>query len=257
MVDFSEPFDRLLTQGMVLKDGEVMSKSKGNIVDPDEMIKKYGTDTIRLYILFAGPPETEMEWNDKGIEGSFRFLNRVWRLVEKVRDQKTENGRQRTEKEAELKRKTHETIKRVTEDVEGFQFNTAISAIMELVNTVYSHQSQVTSKEIKEAVENVVLLLSPFAPHICEEMWEGLGHEPGIFNMKWPGYDPAVLVQKKITLIVQINGKVRSRLDLPVDMSEAALKEKVMADPAVVKWIENRPVRNFIVIPNKLVNIVI
>jgi leucyl-tRNA synthetase len=256
MVDFDEPFQRLLTQGMVLKDGEVMSKSRGNIVDPDGIIKKYGTDTLRLYILFAGPPETEMEWNDKGIEGSFRFLNRVWRLVDQVTKspshQVTSQG-----KNIELIRKTHETIKRVTADIEGFQFNTAISGIMELVNETYSAQRTAHSEDVKEAIEAIVILLSPLAPHICEEMWELLGHKTGVSMAKWPLYDPAMLIQKEVTLVIQVNGTVRSKLNLPVDIKEAALKEAVLADPAVRKWVEDKPIRNFIVVPNKLVNIVI
>lgn len=255
MVDFNEPFQRLLTQGMVLKDGEVMSKSKGNIVDPDEIIKKYGTDTIRLYILFAGPPETEMEWNDKGIEGSFRFLNRVWRLMEKAVSSQPSAVSQKENQE--LKRKTHETIKRVTEDIESFQFNTAISAIMELVNTAYSVQRIAYSKELKEAVEIIVVLMFPFTPHMCEEMWETLGHKPGIFRVKWPEHDPAVLVLKEITMIIQVNSRVRSRLSLPVGIDEAGLKEKALADPAVQKWMGGKPARNLIIVPNKLVNIIV
>ncbi len=222
--------------------------------------------------MFVSSPDKQMEWNDKGIEGSFRFLNRVWRLVESAKVSKSQSVKEsNTGNIKELKRKTHETIKRVTEDIEGFRFNTAISAIMELVNTAYSVERLpdgppagragkagiVYSKELKEAAETIVILLSLFAPHICEEMWESLGYESGILKAKWPEYDPAVLVLKEVTLIVQINGKVRSRLSLPVDINEVSLKEKVLADPAVRKWIEGKAVRNFIVVPNKLVNIVV
>jgi leucyl-tRNA synthetase len=257
IVDFSEPFCRLLTQGMVLNDGEVMSKSKGNIVDPDGIIKKYGADTLRLYILFAGPPETEMEWNDKGIEGSFRFLNRVWRLVEQTKDQRPKTKEFRREEIKKLKRKTHETIKRVTEDIEQFQFNTAISAIMELVNAVYSTQHAAQSPELKEAVETVVILLSPFVPHICEEMWTNLGHKPSILNAKWPEYDQEVLKQDEVVVVIQVNGKVRARLNLPVNVGETELKEAVLSDETVKKWTEGKPVKNFVMVPNKLVNLVI
>jgi len=266
MIDFDEPFERLLTQGMVLKDGEVMSKSRGNIVDPDGIIKKYGADTLRLYVLFAGPPETEMEWNDKGIEGSFRFLNRVWRLLEKAAESENhvilspkgeESERSFASLRMTLKRKTHETIKRVTEDIEDFRFNTAISAIMELVNVVYSHRSQVTSKEMKEAVEAIVMLLSPFAPHMCEEMWERSGRKESILKAPWPKYDAAALKPEAALIIIQVNGRVRSRISLPVDMDEGSLKKAVLSDEAVKKWLEGNPVKNFIVVPNKLVNIVV
>ena len=251
MVGFSEPFNRLLTQGMVLKDGEVMSKSKGNIVDPDGIIKKYGADTLRMYILFAGPPQTEMEWSDKGIEGSFRFLNRVWRLVEQFTVYSLQFTELDVKKTKELKRKTHETIKRVTEDIEQFKFNTAISALMELVNVVYQ------TKPTKEVLETIVVLLSPFAPHICEEIWERLGHTQSILKTLWPKYDPNLLKQKEALIVVQVNGKLRARLNLPVGLDEARLKELVLADAAVKKWVENKGVKNFIVVPDKLVNIVI
>ncbi|MCM8782583.1 MAG: class I tRNA ligase family protein, partial [Candidatus Omnitrophica bacterium] len=245
LLDIEEPFDKLLTQGMVLKDGEVMSKSKGNIVDPDEIIKKYGADTLRLYILFAGPPEAEMEWSDKAIEGSFRFLNRVWRLVEKgyklgVVDYEN----------AESKRETHEAIKKVTEDIEQFHFNTAISAIMELVN--FAYQTQPT----KAMLETIVILLSPFAPHICEEMWRMLGHTQTIFRASWPKHDPSLLKQSEVTVVVQINGRLRTRLNVPVDLKEEELKKVVLSDNTVRKWLQAKDVKNFVIVPNKLVNIV-
>jgi len=261
MIDFNEPFRRLLTQGMVLKDGEVMSKSKGNIVDPDGIIKKYGTDALRVYILFAGPPEAEMEWNDKGIEGSFRFLNRVWRLVEKSSELIAHSSEPTPSnpriKVSDLKRKTHETIKKVTEDIERFQFNTAISAVMELVNTVYSLQFTVYSPEVKEAVEVVVMLLSPFAPHLCEEMREMLGHKPSVLSAKWPEYDKDALRQDEVVVIIQINGKVRAKLTLPPEMEEAALKEAVLSNDTVKKWVEGKAIKNFVIVPDKLVNLVV
>ena len=258
MVAFSEPFTRLLTQGMVLKDGEVMSKSKGNIVDPDGIIKKYGADTLRMYILFVGPPQTEMEWNEKGIEGSFRFLNRVWRLVEHAKALKLEGLKSSGEKVLkEVERKTHETIKRVTEDIEQFEFNTAISAIMELVNAIYSLEFKVYSKEAKDAIEAVVILLSPFTPHVCEEMWGRLGYGPSILKTPWPKYNPEILRREEVMIIVQVNGKVRSRVNLPVDLNEADLKKAVLSDETVKKWIEGKEIKNFVVVPNKLVNLVI
>ncbi|MCX5716399.1 MAG: leucine--tRNA ligase [Candidatus Omnitrophica bacterium] len=243
----NEPFVKLLTQGMVLKDGEVMSKSKGNVVDPDGIIKKYGADTLRLYILFAGPPQTEMEWSDKAIEGSFRFLNRVWRLVEKV----TSHQSPVTSPGEEEKRQIHSAIKRVTDDIERFNFNTAISAIMELVN--YAYQAGPT----KNVAEAAVLLLSPFAPHACEEMWELLGHSGGISRSGWPKYDPQVLRQKEALVIIQVNGRVRSKINVAPGTSEAKVKEMALADGSVKKWIEGKPVKNFIIVPDKLINIVV
>lgn len=257
LVEKDEPFDRLLTQGMVLKDGEVMSKSKGNIVDPDSIIKKYGADTLRLYILFAGPPEAEMEWSDKGIEGSYRFLNRVWRLVDKGRGQGTKDKDLGTQQTTELQRKTHETIRRVTEDIERFQFNTAISAIMELVNAVYGLESGVAGKVAQEAIKTIVVLLSPFAPHICEEMWEMLGNDPGILKVPWPEYNPEFLKKKEVVIVVQINGRVRARLNMPAGMDEAKLKETVLSDKTVKNWTQDKTLRNFVVVPDKLVNIVV
>jgi len=266
LIDLDEPFNRLLTQGMVLKDGEVMSKSKGNIVDPDGIIKKYGADTLRLYILFAGPPHAEMEWNDQAIEGSFRFLNRVWRLVSQLKSLspygeaslKVESSKVQDEnKNKELKRKTHGTIKKVTRDIERFQFNTAISALMELVNTVYSLQFIAYSSEIKEAVETIVLLLSPLVPHICEEMWERLGHSGGVQKAKWPVHDPNLLKQDKVLMIVQVNGRVRAKFDFPVDSKESDIKEIILNSDVIKKWTQSKPVKKFIVVPNKIVNIVV
>ena len=245
MLEFDEPFNRLLTQGMVLKDGEVMSKSKGNIVDPDGIIKKYGADTMRLCMLFAAPPQTELEWNDRGAEGAFKFLNRVWRLVEQVNN--------KSEVPTELLRKMHQTIKKVTEDIEvRFQFNTAIAAIMELVNEIYKAQSVP-----KKAVEAVVMLLTPFVPHICEEMWKKLGNKDCIATSVWPEFDTNLIKEEKITLIVQINGKVRSKIQIDADLDETKIKELVLADEKIKSWISNKTLRKFIVIPKRLVNIVI
>ncbi|NQV04448.1 MAG: leucine--tRNA ligase, partial [Candidatus Omnitrophica bacterium] len=185
-VGFKEPFGRLFTQGMIVKDGAKMSKSKGNVVSPDKLINKYGADTVRLYTLFIGPPEKDAEWNDRGVEGAWRFLNRVWRLV----DQASRNS-DAGDADVSLRRKRHSTIKKVTGDMEGaFHFNTALSAIMELVNEIYSS----TSKDLKEAISTVVILLAPFVPHISEEMWEKLGNKKSVFQADWPLYDEAALV---------------------------------------------------------------
>ncbi|MCM8801047.1 MAG: leucine--tRNA ligase [Candidatus Omnitrophica bacterium] len=245
LLNFDEPFTRLLTQGMVLKDGEVMSKSRGNIVDPDSIIKNYGADTLRLYILFAAPPETEMEWSEQGIEGAFRFLNRVFRLLE------IERGK--NQPDLKLQRKLHRTIKEVTEDIESFKFNTAIARIMELVNQLY----QVKDTDIYEAVRTTVILLSPFVPHLAEEMWQRLGNNKSILKTKWPKYDPSLLKEESITIVIQINGKVRSRIEVPSDITEDKLKELALNDLRIKSWIQDKPIKNIIVVPQKLINIVI
>ncbi|MCX5702667.1 MAG: leucine--tRNA ligase [Candidatus Omnitrophica bacterium] len=272
LLDFDEPFLRLLTQGMVLKDGEVMSKSKGNIVDPDSIIKKYGADSLRLYILFAAPPEVEMEWSEEAIEGTFRFLKRVWRFLEY--QPKTTQGKG---KEPALERKTHRTIKKVTEDIENFKFNTAISGIMELVNEIYlaiGHRSQDAGQNpeacsmpacriggqpesIEEAIRTVVLLVSPFAPHLAEEMWQELGNQESILRSPWPKYDTALLQGETVTMVIQINGKLRSKVEVAADISETKLKEIVLSDEKTKPWIKDKPIRNFIIVPQKLVNIVV
>jgi leucyl-tRNA synthetase len=250
MVNFAEPFKRLLTQGMVLKNGEVMSKSRGNIVDPDSIIKKYGSDTLRLFILFAAPPETELEWEDRGIEGAFKFLNRVWRIVE---SQKTEDRKQKTEEPRlkELRKKMHRTIKKVTEDIENFKFNTAIASLMELTNAIYQLGVD------KEVFSNLIILLSPFVPHFSEEFWQRLGNKESILKAGWPKYNAEFLIEANITIVIQVNGKLRSKIEVPAGISEDKLKELVLADEKLKPWIQNKPIKNFIVVPQKLVNIVV
>jgi leucyl-tRNA synthetase len=271
LIKFEEPFKCLLTQGMVLKDGGVMSKSRGNIVDPDEIIKKYGADTLRLAMLFAAPPEAEIDWNERGIEGAWRFLNRVWRLVGER--QKEKGKSQKPEEFLDLRRKTHETIKKVTEDIEKeFQFNTAIAAIMELVNEISrlavsgerlaqkdttTDNRQPITETLKEAIETVVILLSPFVPHIAEEMWEKLGHKESVLKTPWPKYDPAIIRQEIISIVIQVNGKMRSKIDVSGQITEEELKQQVLADEKVKKWIQDKPVKNFIVVAGRLVNIVV
>ncbi len=283
MVTHDEPFTRLLTQGMVLKDGAVMSKSKGNVVDPDEMIAKYGADALRLYVLFVAPPEKEVEWSDQGLEGSFRFLVRVWRLVEHWVETIAGEGVPATaglplnDGERALRRKTHDTIRRVTSDLDPrVHLNTAISALMELVNEIYlfSETTQVgapgrrntpagalerveTVAVVREAIRALVVMLAPFAPHICEEMWEMLGHAEGLTRQPWPVFDAAAARAAEIVVPVQVNGKLRARLTVPADASEALLREIAMADPAVRHHTEGKTLRNVVVAKGKLVNIVV
>ncbi|MDD5432436.1 MAG: leucine--tRNA ligase [Candidatus Omnitrophica bacterium] len=241
MIDFSEPFKKLLTQGMVLKDGEVMSKSRGNIVDPDSIISKYGADTLRLFILFAAPPETELEWEERGTEGANKFLNRVWRIQENLKEKAS----------PELMRILHKTIKKVTEDVQDFKFNTAIAGLMELTNAIYLQGAD------KEVYKALILMLAPIAPHFCEELWQELGNKESIFKANWPKYDPKMLVEENVTIVIQVCGKLRSKIEVPLEISDDKLKELVLNDAKLAPWIKDKPIRNFIIIPKKLVNIVV
>jgi leucyl-tRNA synthetase len=266
VIGFDEPFRNLFTQGMIIKDGAKMSKSKGNVVSPDELIASYGADTVRLYTLFIGPPEKDAEWSDRGVEGAYRFLGRVWRLVEKGIGYRVEGGGEEKNKKEidDLKRKTHKTIKKVTEDLDGgFHFNTAISAVMELVNEAYDVLAlRVTSYELRvtvltEAIETIVVLLSPFVPHIAEEMWQRLGKKDSILRSKWPGYDKSAIVEDVLTIPIQINGKLRSKIEVVADINEEALRDSVLSDPRIQNWLQSKPVKNIIIVPKKLVNIVI
>ncbi|MEW6183607.1 MAG: leucine--tRNA ligase [Bacillota bacterium] len=265
LVDCTEPFTNLLTQGMVLKDGAKMSKSKGNIVSPEDIMTKYGVDTTRLFILFAAPPERDLEWSDQGVEGCARFLNRVWRLVDSVlpeikgavapKDKLIGVNR-------ELRRLTHITIKRVTEDIERFSLNTAVSAIMELVNGIYRFYDCVPASDrdagaLREACQTLPILLAPFAPYICEELWERLGNTDSVHRQSWPEYAPAHLVQDKVTVVVQINGKVRSRIIVPAEAGSEEMREEALREPRIQEMLRDKDMVKVITVPGKLVNIVV
>jgi len=241
MIDFGEPFDRLLTQGMVLKDGEVMSKSRGNIVDPDSMIKNYGADALRLFILFAAPPETELEWDQRGLEGAFKFLNRVWRIQENLK----------AKADGEVLKSLHKTIKKVSIDFGEFKFNTAIASFMELTNVIYQHGAD------KDVFSKLVIMLSPIVPHFAEELWQILGNPESIFKARWPQYDAGLLVEENVELVIQINGKVRSKIEVPRDISEDKLKALVQKDEKLILWLDGKTPKKIIVVPQKLINIVI
>ncbi|MBT3182647.1 MAG: leucine--tRNA ligase [Deltaproteobacteria bacterium] len=249
MHDLDEPCKNLMTQGMVYKDGAKMSKSKGNVVDPDDMIAKYGADTMRLFSLFAAPPEKDLEWNDKGVEGSHRFLLRVWRLVMDHLDIDGE-----TKESPEAARWRNKTVKKVTEDIERFHFNTAIAAVMEYVNYLYGVGVE---KIDRLAVETLVLLISPLAPHAAEELWEKLGNGESILGKSWPTFDEAMIASDTLTIVVQVNGKVRERLDIPADMSDEDVKQSALSNERVISFMEGKEPRKVIVIPKKLVNIVL
>lgn len=260
LTDLDEPFARLLTQGMVLKEGEVMSKSRGNIVDPDDILERYGADTLRVFILFAAPPEAELDWNDKGMDGAWRFLNRIWRFVTVYcEDSKTAACVKHAGDLSVLTRKVHETVKKVTLDMEGgFKFNTAIAGIMELVNELYKLDDQERlNPVIAKAVETLVILMSPFAPHLCEELWQMLGHKESVFHATWPEFDEACLRRDEATYVIQVNGKLRSKIVVNFDAAEDEVKQKVFADDKTKDWLKDKTINKIIVIPGKLVNIVI
>jgi leucyl-tRNA synthetase len=300
LVKYDEPFTRLLTQGMVcmetlwcaehewlfpqqVRDGrcvecgrpvtvgrmEKMSKSKRNVVDPDEMIRQYGADATRLFILFAAPPERDLDWNDQGIEGCSRFLNRVWRIVRRINARTADLRRDPAALAAAsgaalaLRRKTHQTIRKVTEDVQDrFHFNTAVAAVMELINLLYQSaveeaQDEPTRQALREAAEATVLLLSPFTPFIAEELWRQLGHPDSTLLHPWPAYDPALIQEEEVTIVIQVNGRVRSRLTVPASIADAELQEAALHHERIQEWLTEKNVRKVIVVPQKLVNIVV
>jgi leucyl-tRNA synthetase len=269
MVKIDEPFQRLLTQGMVLKDGAKMAKSKGNVVDPEYLIQEYGTDTTRLFLLFAAPPEKDLEWSDQGVAGSARFLHRLWNLVQDLLPELKGvapyqgPGTGLSSELSEFRHKVHATIKKVTEDIEdSFHFNTAIAAVMELVNAFYlavDHlpKETVTLRVFREAVEAILLLVSPMVPHIAEELRQALGHTTLVLDVPWPQPQAEALVVSTLTVVVQVNGKVRSRLEVPATASDEDIKAAALADPAMAKWLQDQPPQKVILARRKLVNIVI
>jgi leucyl-tRNA synthetase len=291
LVTLDEPFKRLLTQGMVLKDGAVMSKSKGNVIDPDVMLEKYGADALRLYVMFVAPPEKEIEWSDEGIEGSFRFLLRVWRLIDhwaplvtdgggkgdKGTGQRAE-GTELTEGERAVRRKTHETIREVTGDIEErMHLNTAVSWLMKLVNELYTFSETTphgqpsknapatapagfrtqTVAVMREALDALVLMVSPFAPHMGEELWQMLGHDEGLARAGWPVFDEAVARADQVVVPVQINGKLRARVTAPAELPDSELQDLVLADAVVRSHIAGKTIRKIVVAKGPLVSIVV
>ena len=270
LVEHSEPFTQLLTQGMVLKDGQVMSKSRGNMVDPDAMLEQYGADALRLYVMFVAPPEKEVEWTDSGLEGSYRFLARVWRLLDRWGPEGAGSvapgpSADLDERERALRRKTHTTIRRVTEDIEQRQqFNTAVSAMMELVNELYAFTEADTigrpqaGAVVGEAIEALVRMLAPFAPHTAEELWERLGHADGLTAAAWPEFDPEVAKAEEVVVPVQVNGKVRARLTVPVAIDATELERLALAEASVRAHVAGRTVRKVVVAGGgKLVSVVV
>jgi len=273
-LNFDEPFSNLLTQGMVIKDGSKMSKSKGNVVDPDLMINKYGADTVRVFALFAAPPEKDLEWSDTGIEGASRFLARLWRLVtEELAGLLTPVAACAPAEAlgmpalpplfAELRRREHAMAAKAGADIrDRFQFNTAIAAVMELANFLYANVEALKAepkgaKAVSSAVATMLTVLSPIAPHICEELWQATGHDSLLLKQPWPIHDPAALVTDEVEIVVQVNGKLRGKLCVARDASKDAVEKAALAEANVIKHLEGKTVRKVIVVPGKLVNVVV
>jgi leucyl-tRNA synthetase len=269
MVNHKEPFTHLLTQGMVLKDGAVMSKSKGNVVDPDSMIEKYGSDALRLYVMFVAPPEKEVEWTDSGLEGSFRFLARVWRIADQWQAEATAAGQGAIDHgalsaaERNLRRKTHDTINRVTIDIDvRQQMNTAVSAMMELVNELYAYtdKGQRTAQAprvAREAIESLIVMLSPFAPHTMEELWQLYGHAGGLGAARWPAFDADVAKAEELEIPVQVNGKLRAVVKVPPSIDDAALQQAALAEANVQAHLAGKTPKKVVIVKGKLVSIVV
>jgi len=267
LTDRGEPFPHYLAQGMVTKDGSAMSKSKGNVVDPDEMIRNFGADALRLFILFASPPEKEFAWNEKGIEGCSRFLGRVWTLFREIEDGLSPAGAASGAHDpaafARLRKKLHQTIRKVGEDIEKrFHLNTAISAIMEFANVLRETKDALAASAegrdlLRRAVETLVLALAPFTPHVAEEMWGRLGKERLVLRAAWPSFDPALAEEEKATIVVEVNGKVRDRFETGRDASENEIKAEALALPRIRQLLAGRDVRKVVCIKNKIVNIVV
>jgi leucyl-tRNA synthetase len=254
LVGFREPFLRLFNQGMIHHLGAKMSKTKGNVVAPDPLVRSYGADAVRLYVLFMGPAEDDKEWQDKGIEGTYRFLGRLWRLGLEVADRGPTGG----PVDGSLARKAHQTIARFTDDVERrFQFNTPIAAVMELVNDIYSAKlDPAQAPAVRFATETALSLIQPYAPHLSAELWERLGHER-LWEQPWPEADPAMLQLDTFELVVQVNGKVRDRVEVPIGVSDDELVERAKGLPRVRAHLDGKELRRAIVVPGKLVNLVV
>ena len=265
LVEGNEPFKRLLTQGMVLNDGAKMSKSLGNTVDPEEMIQNYGADTVRLFMMFTSPPEQSLEWSDTAINGSYRFLKKLWKLIKTHQDSikdisEIASNEEFNENQNKLRRKTHQTISKVTDDIgRRYTFNTAIAAVMELVNEVsaFSVNDELDRQVIKEAIESILLLLSPIVPHICHQLWLDINHDQPIIDAQWPKFDLSLLKSETSLIVVQVNGKLRAKLEVDASIGEDELKSMALSDEKVMRFIEGNEIKKVIVIPEKLVNIVV
>ncbi len=267
IVGFSEPFTNLLTQGMVIKDGAKMSKSKGNVVDPDYLINRYGADTSRLFSLFAAPPEKDLDWSDKGVDGAYRFLHRVWALVLRHRERliavspsASADAGSSGEQARALLRKTHQTVRKVTSDIErDYHFNTAIAAMMELVNHLNTFEPGDADDDrvLRFSLERLLLLLSPFTPHLAEELWQALGHGRSIALESWPAWDDDLAKDEEIELVIQINGKMRGKLMIPPGLDDAAVRDRALSDAKIAEAVSGKEIRKMIIVQGRLINIVV
>ena len=267
LVSADEPFQRLLTQGMVIKDGAKMSKSKGNVVDPDFLVNKYGTDTVRVFCMFAAPPERDLEWSDQGVDGAYRFLNRIWNLVYRTRQlwSRGESGvlsdtGTLSAQGMNLLRKTHQTIRKITNSIErDYHFNTCIAALMELFNDIsaYSQSGNKENHVLRFSIQQLIVLISPFAPHMAEELWRDLGEKDSIIHQSWPSWDRDIAKEEEVELVIQINGKVKAKTMIPAGLDDGAIRERAFAEPKVLELTEGRALKKVIVVKSKLVNIVI
>ena len=252
LVENNEPVKRLFTQGMVIREGHAMSKSRGNVVAPETIVDKYGADTARLFCLFAAPPEKDLDWNDAGVEGMYRFLGRVFRFV--TREHEPGDG----SADRRVLRKLHQTIRKVTEDFETrWHFNTSIAGIMELVNELYQQEGKLSRVTLDEVLPNLVLLVAPFAPYTAEELWERLGRTGPVLRVRWPTYDPALAAEDQVEVVVQVNGKVRTRLVVPRETPKEELERLALADAKVQPYLDGKRVAKVVVVPDKLVNVVV
>jgi leucyl-tRNA synthetase len=257
LVHNDEPVARMFNQGMVIKDGAKMSKSRGNVVSLDDMVDRYGADVGRLFELFAAPPEKEMDWTDSGAEGAFRFLGRVYRFVTRNVD-RVSSGGERTEADRKVLRKLHQTIQKVTEDFESrWHFNTSIASIMELVNVLHAHEADISGPVMREALQNLTLLMAPFSPYLTAELWEELGHNDHVFKHPWPAYDPELAKAEEAEVVIQVNGKLRGRIFVAFGTSRDELERLAKADAKVRPFLDGKQIVKTIVVPEKLVNFVV
>ena len=264
LVSSDEPFTHLLTQGMVLKDGSKMSKSKGNTVDPLSLIQKYGADTVRMFTMFASPPDQSLEWSDSGVEGSYRFLKRLWKIVARHEAVALQDfgSIELSVDQAQLRRKTHQTLEKVSDDYgRRHTFNTAIAATMELLNTVTrfadTHNDNNDRLAIQEALETAILMLAPIVPHFCHALWIHLGHDEAVMNASWPQVDQSALTETSITVVLQVNGKLRDTVEVAKDIGKDELEQLALGNEAVKRFTADGTIRKVIVVPGRLVNIVV
>jgi leucyl-tRNA synthetase len=259
LISNDEPATRLFTQGMVIRDGAKMSKSKGNVVSADELTEKYGADTGRVFELFAAPPEKDLDFTEAGVEGAYRFLGRVFRFVTRSLDRAdAASPVERTEADRRVLRKLHQTIRKVTEDFETrWHFNTSIASVMELVNELYANEADLTPAVLADVIEKLTLLLAPFAPYLAEEMWEQSGRQGPVFRQTWPSFDEDLARDEGAEIVLQVNGKVRSRMTVPFATPNEEMERLALADDKIQPFITGKQIVKLIVVPDRLVNVVV